>query len=191
MSVARKGRSDSVLRSLPPEQRAKVDAWLFEEETSHAEVAKRCREQFGVELAESSVGRYSQQERPRYEARRMAGARNEGKATVRERMMAAEEQYHALLERLNRVALLGAQQLEIEPEPQMVRDLTKVLISARREASLALSTATAREKFEFDAATACLVHCVQVQSIADDESLDDAERVQKIREELFGTNLPE
>jgi hypothetical protein len=31
---------------------------------------------------------------------------------------------------------------------------------------------------------------VKVQSIASDEALDDRQRIMKIREELFGPNLP-
>ena len=49
----------------------------------------------------------------------------------------------------------------------------------------------AREKLEYDVATACLMHKIEMDRICEDKSMDDAERIQAIREELFGPNLPE
>ena len=90
-----------------------------------------------------------------------------------------------------RVALDTALSAEQPAERRVVADFAKVLISARRESHEALRAATTREKFEFDAATACLIHQVKTMAIAADESLDDGERIQKIREELFGPDLPQ
>ena len=75
--------------------------------------------------------------------------------------------------------------------PGSSRKHARVLVAARQEANQALRAATTRQKFEFDAATACLVHQVGVQSIAADEALDDGQRIMKIREELFGPDFAE
>jgi hypothetical protein len=98
--------------------------------------------------------------------------------------------YVALLETMNQKALRAIQQLEIENDPKALAQFARVLVAARHEASHALRACTTRQKFEFDAATACLVHQVKMQGIVADESLDDAQRIRKIREQLFGPNLP-
>jgi len=177
----RRGRCDSILRRLLPEQRDQVDAWLFDERLPYDAVAEKCLKHFNLGIATSSVGRY---------------CRSEGKRPSRPRgtpLFAANPggAYVKLLENLNHALLKAAQNLDLEAaDPDAIAKLTGVLIAARHEANHALRASTTREKFEFDAATACLIHQIRVKSIADDESLDDTARIQKIREELFGPNLP-
>ncbi len=162
------------MRGLAPEQRAKVDGWLFDEQLSHAEVSARCLSELGVRLHKSGVGRYCRQEQ---------GLRARSK-------MSAGSGYVALLEGMNEAALRALERLEIGNDPRALAEYARVLVSARAEANQALRATTTREKFEFDAATACLVHQVRVQCIVEDEALDDGQRILKIREELFGPDLP-
>src|SRR5882724_5680518 len=58
-------RGDSKLISLTPEQRARVDAWIFEERVKNEEVARRCAQEFNLQLHESSVARYRRAEAER------------------------------------------------------------------------------------------------------------------------------
>ncbi len=51
-----------------------------------------------------------------------------------------------------------------------------------READLAL----AREKFEFDAAKKAMALAAEIKTVAADDSLNDDEKVRKVREALFG-----
>ena len=44
----RRARSDTAVRGLTPEQRARVDGWLFDEQLSHAEVSERCQSELGI-----------------------------------------------------------------------------------------------------------------------------------------------
>ena len=92
---------------------------------------------------------------------------------------------------MNEAALRAVQTVEIGNDPRTLVDIARALTAARQEANQCLRATTFRQKFEFDAATACLVHQVKVQSIVEDEALDDGQRIMKIREELFGPNLPE
>jgi hypothetical protein len=92
---------------------------------------------------------------------------------------------------MNEAALRAVQTVEIGNDPRTLVDIARALTAARQEANESLRATTIREKFEFDAATACLVHQVKVSSIVEDESLDDGQRILKIREELFGPDLPE
>ncbi|HXC99612.1 MAG TPA: hypothetical protein VN048_09735 [Verrucomicrobiae bacterium] len=172
---ARRARSDTAVRRLTPEQQAKVDGWLFEERLSHAEVSERCLSELRIRLTKSGVGRYCRQEQ---------GVRAK-------RKMSVGSGYVALLEGMNEAALKALERVEIGNDPKTLAEYARVLVAARQEANHALRATTTREKFEFDAATACLVHQVRVQSIVEDEALDDGQRILKIREELFGPDLPE
>ena len=177
----RRGRCDSILRRLPPEQRDQVDAWLFDKRLPYDAVAEKCVQHFNVSVSTSSISRYCQSEGKRPSRPRGASvfAADPGGAYVK------------LLENLNHALLKAAQNLDLNSaDPDAIAKLTGVLIAARHEADHALRASTIREKFEFDAATACLIHQTRVKSVAEDESLDDTARIQKIREELFGPNLP-
>jgi hypothetical protein len=178
--TVRRGRCDSILRRLPPEQRAKVDGWLFDDQLTYGEVAERCRQELGVELDTASVGRYCRQEQ----------GRRPKPADDPLPMVDPGSRYVTLLESMSEKALRAVWKLELESDPKAIAEFARVLVAARQEANQALRAATTREKFEFDAATACLIHQVKVSSIAADEALDDGERILKIREELFGPNLP-
>jgi hypothetical protein len=171
----RRPRSDTNVRQLKPEQRARVDAWLFEGELSYREVVALCQKELGTELTLGSLSRYYQQE--------LALGRRRAKDSV--------SGYVSLLESMNEAALRAVQTVEIGNDPRTLVDIARVLTAARQEANESLRATTIREKFEFDAATACLVHQVKVSSIVEDDSLDDGQRILKIREELFGPDLPE
>jgi hypothetical protein len=173
--LGRRPRSDTAVRQLTPEQRARVDAWLFEGELSYREVIALCEKELGTELTLPSLSRYYQQE--------LALGRRRSKDSV--------SGYVSLLESMNEAALRAMQTVEIGNDPRTLVDIARALTAARQEANESLRATTIREKFEFDAATACLVHQVRVSSIVEDEALDDGQRILKIREELFGPNLPE
>ena len=68
-------------------------------------------------------------------------------------------------------------------------ECTKLLISARREGNYARRVDLARERFEFDAATACIIRQMEINGIIEDETLTDEERIRSVREELFGENF--
>jgi hypothetical protein len=170
----RRPRCDAAVRQLPPEQRAKVDAWLFDELLPYEEVIRRAQSELDAKLTRSGLSRYARQE--------LAGR-------IRTKPSGAAG-YVALLETINHAVLRAAQRLELESDPKALAQFARVLVAARNEASHSLRACTTRQKFEFDAATACLVHQVKMQSIAGDESLDDTQRILKIREELFGPDLP-
>jgi hypothetical protein len=171
----RRPRSDTGVRQrLDPDQRAKIDAWLFDEQLSYGDVAKRAEQELGQKFSVSGISRYSRQEKCVRVARKTAGGSG----------------YKALLQTLNDAALRAAQDVKIGNDPRALAEVAKVLVAARQEANHALRAATTREKFEFDAATACVIHQARVQAITADESLDDGQRILKVRQELFGPNLP-
>jgi len=44
----------------------------------------------------------------------------------------------------------------------------------------------AREKFEYDAAKKAMELAAEIKTVAADDALDDDEKIQKVREALFG-----
>jgi hypothetical protein len=181
--IKRRPRSDTAVRRLTPEQRAKVDGWLFDEQFSYAEVVLRCEKELGLALSKVNVGRYCRQEQ--------ANGRRRNASERSQPVQDGGSCYVEMLESMSRAAQRAAGQIEIRNDPRMLVEFARVLTAARQEANQALRATTTREKFEFDAATACLVHQVGVQNIVEDEALDDGQRILKIRTELFGPDLPE
>ncbi len=99
------------------------------------------------------------------------------------------------------VALLGEMALESARGEVDGRRLARIRgvcgvravddIGAARGESFARRASTTRERFEFDAATACVLRQTEINSILEDETLTDEERIRSVREELFGPDLPE
>lgn len=186
-TAAGKARSDSILSGLPPEQQAKVKAWLFEDNLSFGAVMGQCQRELGVEVSKSSVMRYYRREASvrRLENSLWRRERSPGAAG------SADEFYAELTAVAGEMALESARgELDAEKRRAFV-ECTKLLISARREGNYARRVDLARERFEFDAATACIMRQMEINSILEDETLTDEERIRSVREELFGENLPE
>lgn len=182
-----KARSDSILGGLPPEQQAKVKAWLFEENQPFAGVAARCKAELGVEVSKTSVIRYYRRE--------SSVRRLENSLWRRERSPDpagnSHEFYEELMATAGEMALESARgEVDAEKRRAFV-ECSKLLIAARREGNYARRVDLARERFEFDAATACIIRQMEINSILEDETLTDEERIRSVREELFGENLPE
>ncbi len=172
---AKRPRCDTAVRQLSAEQRSRVDAWLFDGNMSYREVITLGQKELGTTLSLGALSRYFQQE--------VACGR-------RRKEPEGGNSYISLLESMIEAALRAAQTVEIGNDPRALAAFARVMVAARQEANEALRASTTREKFEFDAATACLIHQVKVKSIAEDEALDDGERILKIREAMFGPNLP-
>ncbi|MDB6066025.1 MAG: hypothetical protein JWR26_2233 [Pedosphaera sp.] len=66
-----KPHGESILHGLKPEQRERIDDWLFEEKVSYSELAHQCRQLREVKVPESSVRRYYERQ---CVARILAGA---------------------------------------------------------------------------------------------------------------------
>jgi hypothetical protein len=185
-----KPRVESILHGLAPAQRVKLEVWLFQENLGLKQVVERCKTEFGIEVGISSVARYRKREQARCDLERKVRAQIEEEQAAGQGLTATM-QFEALLRKMIQIAMKTAQVSTTPAELKVVSDYARVLIGSRREGHEGLRAATTREKFEFDAATACLIHQVKIQSIAADDALDDGERIQKIREELSGPDLPE
>jgi hypothetical protein len=175
--------NEAKLKGLTPEQQAEVAKWLFEEGETLRGAEARCQREFKVKVAKSTLGRF-------YELESVERMKRKIRADAGFELTEGEANFRAVLLTMSRTAIEKAQNPVKAADRRVAVDFTKIMIAARRESHEALRAATLREKFEFDAATACLIHQVKINCIAEDESLDDGQRIQKIREELFGTDLP-
>jgi hypothetical protein len=183
-----KVKGESKLQGLTAEQRGRLDGWLFEEQLGYEAVVELCRRELGVETNLSGVFRYYRQESQ--ERLRRAKADNGGAAAWR-LGISTDELYRELVTNTGHMALKATRKKSKPVGVNHLVQLMRLQISARREANQAQRVALAREKLEFDAATACLAHQTEIQAIAADNSLNEGEQIRAIREELFGTELPE
>jgi hypothetical protein len=186
--IGGKARSDSILSSLSSEWQARIKDWLFEENLSFAAVAARCRTELGIDVSKTSVIRYYRREVSRRRLEAALGRREGGPDPTSGE---ANDCYKELVATAGEMALeIVRGEVDAEKRRAFV-ECTKLIISARREGNYARRVDLARERFEFDAATACVARQMEIQGIVEDETLTDEERIRSVREELFGENLPE
>jgi hypothetical protein len=173
------------LYGLPGEQQAKVKQWLFEENKSIREVARLCAKDMVLKVGRTSVLRYYHHEKPARMLRETAQA-----LAANQPPGSAETEFQGLLGLARSMARVCAADEDDPNKRRMFVDCLKLLISSRRESHEALRASTTREKFEFDAATACLLHQIELAELSKDQSVDDGQRILAIRQQLFGPNLP-
>ena len=187
-----KPKGNSILDRMPVEQRAELDKWLFDENATYRSVVERCQKEFGVKVALPSVARYYQREfRARSLERfsRTIHQKNELLKIMNEKQH-PNGNYELMIRMAENMAVEEALKPEDERDYRKVGYLARLIIAAKEESSTAIHAEIARCKYEYDFATECLIHKVKFDAILAEEGLDDGERIEKIREELFGPDLP-
>jgi hypothetical protein len=190
MSTTKLG-NESKLNGLPAEQRALVDQWLFTELLTYAQVVELCAKKLGAQVSRRGICRYFQEESRR--RAREAMEKNPvcgGGAAAWRLGIQADHEYRELLAITGQQALGAVHVAGRKMSMSRVMEVLRLQIAARREANQAQLVALTREKLEFDAAAACLLHQRELQTIAVDSEQDEGDRIRAIREELFGPNLP-
>lgn len=194
-----KRKERSKIANLPATAREQVDNWLFVDRLEHAAVRERLLKEFGCSVSLNSVSRYWQQGRSRRATDafldRIAAQAVRANQIVEEfeRNPAA---YHKVI--ANALGQRAMEHLQAEEvDDQAVIDIGYLLQgdqqialkkqeAERKEKELTL----AREKFQFDAAAACLKQLPALKLIASNPKLDDQAKLRAVREKLFG-DLPE
>jgi hypothetical protein len=189
----RKAKGDAKLAGLTLKQQEQVDRWLFEENAAYRTVVERCQKELGVTLTISSVGRHYRREFRLRTMNRYARRADEKKEL--HRIMDQNEHparnYRMILGLAENMAMEEALKPPEQQDFRKVGFLLRTIIAARAEATGALRAQMALEKLEFDAATECLIHKNELDRISEDESLNEADQIRAVREELFGPDLPE
>src|SRR5260221_8078489 len=145
-------RTDSTWNGLTPEQREKLDEWLFEEEVSYREARERAQREWGIESSISSVGRYYRRGRNARMLAEMAETQQAAKAldgTGLNMKTLRSSALKVIGKRLFEKAMDGCDVKELAVLGRLMSEGEKREI---QHARLAL----ARERFEFSAAGAAL-----------------------------------
>jgi hypothetical protein len=181
-------RCDSTWAALTPEQRETLEGWLFEENLGYTEVLERAQKEFGVTGTKMSLTRFYQRTATERAQREFLDL----ETTIREmkglEVNVSEMQSAAMCLITKRLMKLS---LESPEKVQEMAWLGNVLVSNEAQNIKRGWLNIGREKFQYDAATACMIHKLRIDEVMADESMSDQQHIQKIREEIFGPNLPE
>lgn len=183
----RKPRSDAKLLNLPEDQKAKLADWLIGGMPYHQaiEVVKK---EFGVEAGRDAFQNFWQSEcAPRYLARRSQGA-NMAREIAQEAARIPGQFQQATIDAIEQKAF----ELSINPlsEPKEVKNLFMLIQKGRDQDIKVRQLDLDREKFQFDAAKACLAKLPELKAIAGNNTLDQDAKLRAMRQTLFGV-LPE
>lgn len=183
-----KGRNDSPLDQMPKHQQDALEDWLFEEGIDYSAAMERLHMDFGIKTSKSSLGRFYK----RVEKRRTLDKITEAAKVaqnVEERFEAEKtDLYPVILKMVGQIAFeqsVNGKQMD----PEIVYNFTKLLIAGRKEELRAETISLQKQRFEFDAAKACLKKLPELRAIAADQSLDAKGKIKAIRQRLFG-DLP-
>ncbi|HEY1123751.1 MAG TPA: hypothetical protein VGE67_19190 [Haloferula sp.] len=163
--------------------------WLYEENLSYAEVSKRCYADLSVRVSPTAVRQHKEHlDSERLLERITASAHtataveakfNEHKAPVE----------GALVKMLAQLAFeMSVSGTLVDPETFCA--ISGLVLKAKDQELKAQTVSLQRDKFEFDAAKACLAKLPELRSIASDTKLDQDAKLKQIRLKLFGV-LPD
>ena len=192
-------RSDSWYAEVPEEELAKLYS-MARRGAQWFEVVKAANDELGLNVhpSRSAYYRWIDWMREQDSERRLAQARiaaleadqlakgvglNDDTAIMAYKSLAAE------------MALKTGNAKEAGHFMRMATDLIdrqlharEVELQARAQATKDEQLRLAREKFEFDAAKKAMELAAEIKSVAADDSLDDDEKIAKVREALFGSS---
>ena len=184
-SLKRKRRSDSQLdRALSGPQKAELEKWLIAN-MGYEEAAALVAKEFKVATSASAVGRFWQSYvAPRRLVRRARSAQM-ANDMVEEIASKPGQWDEPLKDALKETAFNLLQQPNPSTEDVMfiMGCVAKAKDQELKESDLKLK----REKFELDAVKLAMKHLDALKAIKSDRTLDQAARLQKAREQLFGT----
>lgn len=184
----RKTRSDAILLNLPEEQQAKLAEWLLSGVPYH-EAKLLVEKEFGVAVKSLDSFRsfWEQVCVPLLLVKRQRSLK-----TADSRAMAVTQspgQFDlATLDAIKQ----RAYELSESPgaDPKDVKAILMLVLKARDQDLQERQLAFDREKFQWDAAQACLLRLPELKAISADKGLNETQRVEQIRLKLFGV-LPE
>ncbi|MEW6307080.1 MAG: hypothetical protein AB1705_26755 [Verrucomicrobiota bacterium] len=185
----RKVRPDSdVMANYTPEQQAKILEW-FKNHT-YPELIKRIQQEFGRKISEKSLRTFFDQSAFNREFSVFATSANKANQVVEHFRKNPTDVYAAILQMVGQIAFeLSLHSKEVSAKE--LAELTRIALNVReyelRERKLDLE----RERFEFEAARALLAQMPRLRQVAQSNALDDDEKLQRVREMLFGKNIPQ
>jgi hypothetical protein len=198
--VSKKTNSKSKWDKLSETQKAELWDWLQSENISYEDAVARARERWGIQASTTSLcnwrSRYTQQDL----LRRITESAAKANSVVNQFAANPSNTYDALLQLIGQTAfeaqLAGGEKLDLSTLKDLAEltalglkakhDTAKLDLMARGQEIDAQQLALARQKFEFDAAEACLAKLPELKVIAASSGLDQRQKIDAIREKLFG-----
>jgi hypothetical protein len=187
----RKTNSRCLTATLTQAQRDLLENLLFEKNYSYHAISRDSEANFGIKLSTSHVASFYKQVAQERTLDRIVNGRKSANAVVKAFTDNPADTYQAILKVVGQIAFDKAIDSPDQLDVRAIRELTTLLISARREDIQAKRFSLNREKWEFDVVRACQQHHAELQAISVDKSLDEDARLLAIQRRLFGTKLPE
>ena len=175
-------RSDSIWNSLPPEQRQKLEHWLFVEHIGYKEASERALKEWGVTGSETSVGRFYR----RIEKERVVEELEEAVETATE-VDATPGKVAILKSSAIKMAGMRLQQnVMAKGDVKELAVLNRVLTQSEDKEIQRGRLALAQKKFEFKAAREVWKQARLMEKLTkEDQEREDAE-IDEIRLAIFG-----
>ena len=186
MSGIGKPRSNNSLTTLSPSQRETLTRWLFDENISYATVIKRCKKEFAIGVAKRTLLAFYYKEQQSRALQRIAQCTKSANKVVKELTDRPADTYRALIGMAGQIAFEKAFDSEKQLDRETICEFTKLLIAARKDDREAQRLSLEREKWEFDAAEACLEELPELKVIATNPALSQKEKLRQVRLRLFG-----
>src|SRR3989442_83290 len=183
-------RRDDKLGNLSQGQADALEEWLFETHPrlTYPQVIQRVKEEFRVEVGDTTLRRWHQMTAQRRTIASIGDSMRNSNAVLAEFEKHPHDTYKAVLFLLGKYAFDQAN-LEGTKDPNLI-DLTKLIITAKREERAVDQLKLAREKFHFVAAKAAKEHAEAIHEISRNSALDDEQKVQAVMLALFGAPPP-
>lgn len=181
-----KPKSNSILDKLAPNQLAQLEDWLFVEKISYKDAAARLLADCDCSCAPSSLSAWYQRTAQRRMLDRIAASRSTQNEVLEKFKANPADTYAALLDMAGQIAFDKAFQSEKELDAETIFNFTKLVMSGRKQAMDQQALDLARDKFQFDAAKACLAKIDSIKSIRANATLDQNAKIEQIRLQLFG-----
>lgn len=182
-----KPRPESKLLNLPDDQQAQIVDWLLSGLPYYA-VAGMIEKEFKLKVSNSVLCRfYKIAVEPALLVRRRRAVETAdaiGEAAAQNPGKMDQATVDALKQR--------AFELSINPQvnPKDVKAIFALVLKARDQELSEQQLALDRDRFQFDAAKACLKKLPELKAIASDTGMDEDAKLKAVREKLFG-EIPE
>lgn len=164
-----------------------LEVWLFEENVSYKDASARLLALSPpVKMSTSALGRwYKSMVQPRI-LKQIIASQKLKNAVVEKFKANPADTYNALLEVAGQIAFDKAMQAEKGLDAETIFNFTKLVMTGRKQAMEAEKLTLERDRFQFNAASACLKHLPTLRAIAGKTGTDQKEKIRQIRLALFG-----
>ncbi len=182
-----KCRPDDKLGNLPKYQADELEEWLFDADPilTWGQAVKRIKEEFKVSVSKPTVRRWYAKTEQRRSVASIADSMKDSNEVLAQFEKHPHDTYKAVLFLLGKYAFELARK-EGRKDPTLI-DLTKLIITAKREERAVDQLKLARDKFRFDGARSALREADWLKEIQANTALDDEAKLQAVRLKLFGS----